>query len=86
MRLLPVVSVDVVTVATPAVSVAVPIDVVPLVNVTVPVTLDGSVAVKVTDCPGLDGLAEETRTTVGVALDTTWVVVPVAGLLFVSPL
>jgi hypothetical protein len=85
MRSLPVARVDVVTVATPAVNVAVPSDVLPLVNVTVPVTPEGSEAVKVTACPGLDGLAEEIRVTVGVALVTIWVVVPVAGLLFVSP-
>jgi hypothetical protein len=85
MRLLPVASVDVLTVAIPDVIVAVPSDVVPFVNVTVPVTPEGSVAVKVTVCPGLDGLVEEFKVTVGVALVTVWVVVPVAGLLFVSP-
>ena len=85
MRLLPVASVDVVTVATPAANVTVPSDVVPLVNVTVPVTPEGSVAVKVTACPGFDGLAEEIRVTDGEALVTIWVVVPVAGLFFVSP-
>lgn len=85
MRLLPVARVDVVTVATPAANVAVPSDVVPLVNITVPVTPVGSVAVKVTGCPGLDGFAEEVRVTDGEALPTIWVVLPVVGLLFVSP-
>jgi hypothetical protein len=63
----------------------VPSTVLPLVNVTVPVTPDCRVAVKVTDWPVFDGLSEETRPTVGCALFTVWVVVPVAGLLFVSP-
>ena len=81
----PVRSVDVVTVATPPVSVDVPNVVVPLVNVTVPVTLVGSVAVNVTDCPGVEGFTEETTVTTGVALVTVWVVDPVAGLLFESP-
>jgi hypothetical protein len=77
---------DVVAVATPPVSVDVPKAVVPLVNVTVPVTPVGSVAVKVTDWPGVEGFAEETRVTTGVALATVWVSVPVAELLFPSPL
>ena len=74
-----------VTVAVPAVNVDVPNVVEPLVNVTVPVTPDGRVAMKVTDCPEVEGLLEEVRVTTGVALFTVWVVVPVAGLLFESP-
>ena len=77
---------DVVAVATPPVRVDVPNVVAPLVNVTVPVTPAGSVAVKVTDWPGLEGFAEETRVTTGVVLATTWVSVPVAVLLLASPL
>jgi hypothetical protein len=76
---------DVVTVAPPPVSVDVPNVVAPLVNVTVPVTPLGSVAVKVTDWPGVEGFTEEARVTTGVVLVTVWVVDPVAGLLFESP-
>src|SRR5437868_1971508 len=76
---------DVVAVATPPASVDVPIVVAPLVKVTVPVTPFGTVAVKVTACPGVDGFAEEVKATTGVALLTVWVVDPVAGLLFESP-
>jgi hypothetical protein len=83
---LPVVSEDVVVAATPPVSVDVPKVVPPLVNVTVPVTPVGSVAVNVTDWPGVEGFAEETRVTAGVVLATTWVSVAVAELLFPSPL
>jgi len=75
----------VVAVATPPVSVDVPKTVVPLVNVTVPVTTAGSVAVKVTDWPGVDGFVEEAKVRAGVALVTVWVVDPIAGLLFASP-
>ena len=82
---LPVGSEDVVVAATPPVSVDVPNVVAPLVNVTVPVTPVGSVAVNVTDCPGVEGFVDETRVTTGVALFTVWVVDPVAGLLFESP-
>jgi hypothetical protein len=82
---LPAGSEDVVTVAAPPVSVDVPNVVAPLVNVTVPVTPVGSVAVKVTDWPGVEGFTEEARVTIGVALVTVWVVDPVAGLLFESP-
>ena len=83
---LPAGSEDVVADATPPVSADVPKAVAPLVNVTVPVTPVGSVAVKVTDWPGVEGFAEETRITIGVVLATTWVSVPVAELLFPSPL
>ena len=83
---LPAGSEEVAVVATPPVSVAVPNVVAPLVNVTVPVTPIGSVAVKVTDWPGVDGFAEEVRVTTGVALATVCVSVPVAVLLFASPL
>jgi hypothetical protein len=82
---LPTGSEDDVAVAAPPVSVDVPNVVAPLVNVTVPVTPLGSVAVKVTDWPGVEGFVEETRVTTGVALVTVWVVDPVAGLLFESP-
>jgi hypothetical protein len=77
---------DVVTVAAPPASVDVPNAVAPLVNVTVPVTPVGSVAVKVTDWPGVEGFNEETRVTTGVVLATTWVSVAVAELLLPSPL
>jgi hypothetical protein len=83
---LPAGSEDVVTVATPPVRVDVPKVVVPLVNVTVPVTPVGSVAVNVTDCPGVEGFTEETRVRTGVVLATTCVSVPGAELLFPSPL
>src|SRR5260370_3278447 len=82
---LPAGSEDVVVDATPPVTVDVPKVVAPLVNVTVPVTPAGSVAVNVTDSPGVEGFAEEIRVTAGVALVTTWGVDPVAGLLFESP-
>jgi hypothetical protein len=72
---------DVVVAATPPVSVDVPKVVAPLVNVTVPVTPVGSVAVNVTDCPGVEGFTEETRVTTGVVLATTWLSVPVSELL-----
>ena len=85
MRSLPMRSEDVVAVAAPPVSVDVPNVVAPLVNVTVPVTPVGSVAVNVTDWPGVEGFVEETSVTVGVALLTVCVVDPVAGLLFESP-
>ena len=65
-------------VATPPVTVEVPNDVVPFVKVTVPVTLLGNVSVKVTLAPGSDGLTEEVRVEVVVALDTVCVVVPTA--------
>jgi hypothetical protein len=62
---------DVVAVATPPVSVDVPNVVLPLVNVTVPVTPLGSVAVKVTDWPEVEGFVDDVRETVGVVLLTT---------------
>jgi VanZ family protein len=73
-------SVEVVTVATPPDTVGVPSVVDPLVNVTVPVTLAGRVSVKVTEAPGRDGLIEDVSVDAGVALVTSWVVVPAAGL------
>jgi len=82
---LPTDRVDVATVAFPPDKGDVPKAVVPLVNVTVPVAPEGSVAVKMTDCPVCDGFAEEASETTGVSLDTVWFVVPVAGLLFESP-
>lgn len=83
---MPAESEEVVIAATPFVSVDVPSVVAPLVNVTVPVAAAGSVAVKVTDWPGVDGFTEETRVTAGVVFATTWVSVPVAVLLSPSPL
>jgi hypothetical protein len=83
---LPTGSEDVVVVATPPVSVDEPNTVAPLMNVTVPVAAAGSVAVKVTDWPGVDGFTEETRATTGVVFATTWVSVAVAVLLLPSPL
>jgi hypothetical protein len=77
--------VDVVTLAVPPAKVDVPKVVLPLVKVTVPVAPEGSVAVKVTDCPDAEGFVEEANDTTGVALDTVWFVVPVAGLLLESP-
>jgi hypothetical protein len=82
---LPTGSEDAVAVAAPPATADVPNTVAPLVNVTVPVTPDGTVAVKVTDWPVVDGLFEELKATTGVALLTVWVVVPIAGLLFESP-
>jgi hypothetical protein len=82
---LPVGRVEVDTVAVPLVIAAVPRRVEPLVKVTVPVTPDGSEALKVTDWFTADGLVEEVRVTIGVALTTLCVVVPVAGLSFASP-
>ena len=86
MESLPLGSEVVVAVATPPVSVDVPKVVVPLVKVTVPVTPVGSVAVKVTDWPRVEGFVEETKVTTGVALATVWVSFPVAEFLFPSPL
>jgi hypothetical protein len=54
-------------------------------NVTVPVAFAGTVAVKVTDWPVVDGSFEDVRVTVGSVLATVWLVVPVAGLLLESP-
>ena len=79
-------SVGTVTVATPLVMVPVPRTVVPSVNVTVPVAAVGRVAVKVTGWVVVEGLDDEVTVTVGLSLLTVWVVLPVAGLLVVSPL
>ena len=79
-------SADVVAVAAPPDNGDVPKAVAPLLNVTVPVTPDGRVAVKVTDWPPVEGLADEVRVTAGVTLLTVCVMVPVAELLFPSPL
>ena len=57
----------------------------PLVNVTVPVTPVGRVSVKVTGEPTVDGFCDEVRVEVGEVLLTVWVVLPVLGLLLVSP-
>jgi hypothetical protein len=58
-------------VATPLAIVPVPSVVAPLVKVTVPVALLGSVAVRVTDWPIVDGLSDDVSVTVGVAFPTT---------------
>jgi hypothetical protein len=81
----PVGRVEIEIVAAPLVSGDAPRTIGPFVKVTVPVTPAGSEAVKVTDWFAADGLVEEVRVTVGEALVTIWVVVPVAGLLLASP-
>jgi hypothetical protein len=83
----PIGSVEVVTVAVPVLGlmVAVPIVVPPVVTVTVPVVPGGRVVVMVTVSPELLG-PEVVTVTVGVALETTWLVVPVLALLLESPL
>ena len=81
----PIGRVEVLTVATPLARVDVPRAVEPLVKVTVPVVFDGRDAVKTTDWLAGDGLSDEDRVSFGEALVTVCVVVPVAGLLFVSP-
>lgn len=82
---LPVGNVEEVTVATPFVTGDVPRTVAPFVKVTVPVTLAGSVAVKVTDCPKVEGFTEDARVSAGDAFVTVCVTVPVAVLLVASP-
>jgi hypothetical protein len=71
---------EVATVAIPFVTVALPSTVAPLVNDTVPVTLLGRVSVKVTEPFRTDGLTEEVRVPVELALATVCVTVPVAEL------
>ena len=78
-------SVEVVKAAVPLLIVPVPSIDEPSRKVTVPVTPVGTVAVKVTDWLKMDGLREDASETVGFVLFTVCVVVPVAGLLFVSP-
>jgi len=72
MALLPTGNVVVGKVATPPLRVAVPIVVLPFAKVTVPVgvgpVVADTVAVKVTDCPDVDGLTEETTVVVGSAI------------------
>jgi hypothetical protein len=58
-------------VTTPLAIVPVPSVVAPLVKVTVPVALLGSVAVRVTDWPIVDGLSDDESVAVGVAFPTT---------------
>jgi len=77
--------VAILTDADPLDRLAVPKAVAPLVNVTVPVVLVGSVAVRVTDWPKMEGFREEARASVGEALVTICVAVPVATLLVASP-
>jgi hypothetical protein len=81
----PALRVEVVKDAVPLLMAPVPRAVEPSKNVTVPVVPVETVAVKVTDWLTLDGFSEEISETVGVALLTVCVVVPVAGPLFVSP-
>jgi hypothetical protein len=75
-------------VAVPPETVPVPRDVAPLKNSTLPVAPDGSPdAVKVTDAPSVEGLAEEPTVIVVEALLTVWVkVVEELDRKFVSPL
>jgi hypothetical protein len=81
----PALSVEVVKVAVPLLIVPVPIVVEPSRKVTEPVTPVATEAVNVTAWLTVDGLSEDVSATVGVALPTVCVVVPVAGPLFVSP-
>jgi hypothetical protein len=81
----PALSVEVVNVPIPLLIVAMPSVVEPSKKVTAPVVTVGTEAVKVTDWLTADGFSEDVRTIVGVSLLTICVVVPVAGLLFVSP-
>ena len=70
MTSLPIGSVEVATVAVPPLNAEVPRIVLPLVKVTVPVAPAGTLAVKVTDCPVVDGFNEDVKVTTGVALPT----------------
>jgi hypothetical protein len=83
----PTARVDVVNVAFALAIVPVPSVVVPSLNVTVPVAAEGEmVAVKVTDEPKVDGLADEANVSVVFALFTVWVSAEdVLGLRFASP-
>lgn len=72
-------------VAIPLLIVPVPRVVEPSKKVTVPVVTVGTEAVKVTDWLTADGFSDDVRTMAGVSLLTVCVVLPVAGLLFVSP-
>ena len=72
-------------VAVPPLIVPVPSVVEPSRKVTVPVAPVETEAVKVTAWLTVDGLSEDVRPTVGVALLTVCVVLPVPGPLFVSP-
>ena len=81
----PALSVEVVKVAVPLFIVPVPRVVEPSKKVAVPVVTVGTEAVKVTDWLTADGFNDDVRTIAGVSLLTVCVVVPVAGLLFVSP-
>ena len=74
-----------VKVAIPLFIVPVPSIVGPSRKVTVPVAPVLTEAVKVTAWLTADGLSEDVSTTAGLALLTVCVVVPVPGLLFVSP-
>ena len=76
MEWVPAVSAEVEKVATPAVSVPVPSTAAPSLKVTVPlgvpVAVLLTVAVKVTDCPTLEGLSEEVNAVVDAFLFITW--------------
>ena len=76
MEWVPAVSAEVEKVATPAVSVPVPSTAAPSLKVTVPlgvpVAVLLTVAVKVTDCPTLEGLGDEVNAVVVVFRFTTW--------------
>ena len=86
MACVPVVSVDVVNVATPPLTGAVPRTVDPSLNVIVPVAAVGTDAVNVTDWAADEGFAEDVNVTIGGAGVTVTVVAgDVAGLLFASP-
>jgi hypothetical protein len=74
---LPTGSDDVVCTATPFTTVAVPSVVASDVKVTVPVTVFGSVSVKVTEEPTVEGLADEISVDDGLAFVTARVVVAV---------
>jgi len=78
-------NVEVVTLATPLANAGEPKTVEPAVIVTVPVALAGSVAVKVTAWPAVEGLAEDESVAAGDALATVCIVDPMAELLAASP-
>jgi hypothetical protein len=75
MDFVPTLKVDVAKVATPPANVAVPRVALPFLNVilpaAVPLNSGTTDAVKVTDCPKAEGLCDEARVTVLVAVSTT---------------
>ena len=80
MECVPAVRADVDRVATPAVRVPVPSAVTPSLKVTVPpgvpVAVVLTVAVKVTDCPKLDGFNDDVTVVEVASLFTTWLNAP----------